>query len=179
MPTTSRLLPTRHHRKTAMADRRTARLGPIILAIIVALMLAMAPLPDAWRPYRPDWVLLTLIYWTMAQPRTCGVGTAWITGLVLDVAQGTLLGQHALALSAIAFLTVRFHLQLRVFPLSQLTATVFAMIGFYQFILFWVNGVAGITAPAATFWGPVLSGTLVWPLVYLLSGILNHRPRRA
>lgn len=162
-----------------MSDARAVRVWPVVLAIVVSLMLAMAPLPDSWEPFRPDWVLLTLIYWSMALPRTVSVGTAWVTGLVLDVAQGTLLGQHALALSAIVFLTVRFHLQLRVFPLLQLTATVFALIGFYQFILFWVNGVAGVSAPAVTFWGPVLAGTLAWPLVYLLSGRVNHRPRRA
>lgn len=162
-----------------MSDRRNLRHLPIISTIIVALMLAIAPMPEAAQPFRPDWVLLTLIYWSMALPRSYGVGSAWLVGVVLDVAQGTLLGQHALALSAVAFITVRFHLQLRVFPLSQLTLTVAALIGFYQFILFWVNGVAGVSAPGASFWGPVISGTLLWPLVYLLLGTVNYRRSRA
>lgn len=158
-----------------MSDRRNLRHLPIISTIIVALMLAIAPMPEAAQPFRPDWVLLTLIYWSMALPRGYGVGSAWLVGVVLDVAQGTLLGQHALALSAVAFITVRFHLQLRVFPLSQLTLTVAAMIGFYQFILFWINGVAGVSAPGASFWGPVISGTLLWPMVYVLLGTVNYR----
>ena len=133
-------------------------------------MLAIAPLPEAARPYRPDWVLLTLIYWSIVLPRTFSVGSAWLTGLVLDVAQGTLLGQHALALSAVVYLTARFHLQLRVFPLSQMTLTAGALIGLYQFILFWINGVAGISADDASYWGPLVSGTLAWPLVYFVSG---------
>lgn len=162
-----------------MAERRQVRHGPIVATIVVALMLAIAPLPDGAQPFRPDWVLLTLIYWSMALPRGYSVGSAWLVGVVLDVAQGTLLGQHALALAAVVFLTVRFHLQLRVFPLSQLTLTVAALIGLYQFILFWISGVAGVNAPAASFWGPALSGTLVWPLVYLLLGTVGYRRSRA
>ena len=86
----------------------------------------IAPMPDWASPFRPDWVALTLIYWTMMLPRTYSIGTAWIVGIVLDVAQGTLLGQHAIALCFVAYIAVKFHLQFRVFPVSQMSATVFA-----------------------------------------------------
>jgi rod shape-determining protein MreD len=67
---------------------------------------------------------------------------------------------------------VRFHLLMRVFPLSQLTMTAFALLALYQFILFWINGVAGVSAPAVTYWGPVITGTALWPFLYLfLSGV--------
>lgn len=158
-----------------MGDASTNRRTPVIIAIVISLMLAIAPLPQAAAPFRPDWVLLTLIYWSLVLPRSYGVGIAWVVGLIVDVAQGTLLGQHALAMATSVALTVRFHLQLRVFPLSQLTLMVGVLIGIYQFILFWVNGVAGISAPAASFWGPVVTGTLVWPLVYWISGMVNTR----
>ena len=104
----------------------------------------------------------------MMLPRTWNVGSAWIVGLVLDVAQGTILGQHALALCVIVFLTVRFHLLMRVFPMQQLTATVFAILALYQFILFWINGVAGVAVPPVDYWGPVISGTIIWPMVLVL-----------
>lgn len=155
-------------------DRATPRL-PTLLAIVLALLLTIVPLPDAVSPFRPDWVALTLIYLILNLPRTWGVGSAWMIGIVLDVARGTLLGQHALALCFVAYLTVRFHLQLRQFPLSQLTATVFALLALYQFILFWINGVAGVHANATTYWGPVLSGTVVWPLLAMLLASLHQR----
>jgi len=61
---------------------------------------------------------------------------------------------------------------MRVFPLSQLTATVFALLALYQFLLFWINGVANISAPAISYWGPVITGTIIWPIVSMfLSGI--------
>ena len=144
----------------------------VLGSIVVALILSIVQLPGSIEHFRPDWVALALIYWTMMLPQRYSVGIAWLVGLVLDVAQGTLLGQHALALVAVTFLTSRFHLLMRVFPMSQLTATVFALLAVYQFLLFWINGVAGIDARAMTYWGPVIAGTIVWPVVAgLLSGL--------
>ncbi|MEE4162022.1 MAG: rod shape-determining protein MreD [Woeseiaceae bacterium] len=151
---------------------RRHRSLPVIGSIILALMLTMVPLPASIDTYRPDWVALVLIYWTMMLPQSYSVGIAWLVGLLLDVAQGTLLGQHALALVVIIFLTSRFHLLMRVFPMSQLTATVFALLTVYQFLLFWINGVAGVAAPAASYWAPVITGTFFWPIVAgFLSGL--------
>ena len=148
---------------------------PVIVTIILSLMLMIMPLPDWASPFRPDWVAITLIYWAMMAPRTWSVGSAWIVGLVLDVAQGTMFGQHALALCFIVFITVRFHLLMRVFPMQQLTATVFAILALYQFMLFWINGVAGVDVPAVTYWGPVITGTLFWPIATgLLSGVRSR-----
>jgi len=145
---------------------------PVIITIVLALMLTVVPVPDRVEPFRPDWVALTLIYWSMMLPRTWSVGSAWIVGLLLDVAQGTILGQHALALCFIVFVTVRFHLLMRVFPMQQLTATVFALLALYQFLLFWVNGVAGIDTQAVDYWAPVITGTVIWPVAMMfLSGV--------
>jgi len=160
-----------------MTTGRASRRLPVIICIVAAMMLAIAPMPEWASPFRPDWVALTLIYWSMLLPRTFSVGTAWIVGIVLDVAQGTLLGQHAIALCFLVYVTVKFHLQFRVFPASQMMATVFAMLAFYQFILFWVNGVAGVTTNAVTYWGPVITGTLIWPLLTLFFGGVGYRAR--
>ena len=148
---------------------------PIIITIIVALMLTVVPIPEWAEAFRPDWVALTLIYWAMTLPRTWSVGSAWIIGVLLDVAQGTILGQHALALCFIVFVTVRFHLLMRVFPIQQLAATVFALLALYQFVLFWINGVAGIDTDSVHYWGPVITGTIIWPLATaLLRGVRLH-----
>lgn len=149
---------------------------PVITTLVIALMLSVVPLPDWLAAFRPDWLALALVYWAMMLPRTWSVGSAWLVGLVLDVAQGTLLGQHALALSLIVFVTVRMHLLMRVFPMSQLAATVFSLLALYQFILFWINGVAGLPVAPVQYWAPVISGTLLWPLV---ASLLNGARMRA
>lgn len=153
-----------------------ARHVPVIVTVIVALALTMLPLPRAIDAFRPDWLALILIFWALALPGSYGVGIAWIVGIVLDVAQGTLLAQHALSLSLIVYLTVKFHLQLRVFPMSQMAATVFALLAIYRFVLFWINGIAGVDAPPSTYWGPVITGAMFWPLI---ASLLRSMPYRA
>ena len=156
---------------------RASRRMPVIMSFIVGLMLTIMPLPDSVAAFRPDWLAMLVIYWAMQLPRTWSVGTAWIVGIVLDASQGTLLGQHALALCCIAFITVRFHLLMRVFPVPQLTATVFPILAIYQFLLFWINGVAGVNAPSIAYWGPVISGTLMWPVMMAFLSGLRYRTR--
>lgn len=160
-----------------MSRDRDSRRLPVIVTLLVGLMLTIMPLPESIEPFRPDWLALLVIFWAMQLPRTWSIGTAWIIGIILDVSYGTLLGQHALALCVIAFITVRFHLLMRVFPLSQLSATVFALLALYQFLLFWINGVAGITAQAMDYWGPVITGTLVWPFLHVFLSGVRYRAR--
>lgn len=159
----------------AMSKNRASRNGPVAISILVAMLLTLAPLPAWAAPFRPDWIALTLIYWSMNLPRTYGVGVAWLIGIFLDVAQGTLLAQHALALSLIAYLTVKVHLQMRVFPMSQMAATVLALLALYRFVLFWINGIAGVEVPAVSYWGPVVTGAIIWPLVATLLRALPYR----
>ena len=85
-----------------MSRNRSSDRTPVILSLIFGLMLTIMPLPDAAAPFRPDWLAMLVIFWSMQLPRTWSVGTAWIVGIVLDVTQGTLLGQHALALCCVA-----------------------------------------------------------------------------
>jgi rod shape-determining protein MreD len=160
-----------------MIEYRASRRLPVILTFLIGLMLTIMPLPGSAEAFRPDWLALLVIFWTMQLPRTWSVGTAWIVGIVLDVSQGTLLGQHALALCFVAFITVRFHLLMRVFPMPQLTATVFPILAIYQFLLFWINGVAGVDAPSITYWGPVISGTVLWPFVKIFLSGMRYRTR--
>ena len=70
----------------------------IYLSLVVALVLMILPLPDWVQIYRPNWVVLVLIYWSMALPKRVGLWFAFFTGIILDASQGTLLGQHTLCL---------------------------------------------------------------------------------
>jgi rod shape-determining protein MreD len=160
-----------------MTRDRDSRRMPVIMSFIFGLMLTIMPLPDAIAAFRPDWLAMLVIFWAMQLPRTWSVGTAWIVGIVLDASQGTLLGQHALALCCVAFITVRFHLLMRVFPVPQLTASVLPILAIYQFLLFWINGVAGVEAPSVAYWGPVISGTLLWPVMMVFLSGLRYRTR--
>jgi len=158
------------------SDSATRRM-PILVSLIIALMLTMAPMPVWADALRPEWVAMTLIYWSMKLPKLYSVGHAWLIGIVLDVAHGTLLGQHALALSCVVYLTIKFHLQLRVYPVVQMALTIVALLSLYKFLLFWINGVTGIHTPLAAYWGPVVTSAIFWPLVTLVLRTVPYRAR--
>lgn len=159
-------------------SRRAVRRWPVWLTLVGAAALMALPLPESMTPFRPPWATLVLIYWIMMWPGRFGLGTAWCTGLLLDVLQGATLGQHALALTVVGYITLRFHLQIRIFPLWQLTAAVFAMLALEAFILFWIDGVAGNQPAGYARWTQVVIGAVLWPLVMAMMDRLRERLER-
>ena len=160
-----------------MSSRRTSR-GPIWIVLLIATALVSLPLPDSIAPFRPPWATLAVIYWIMMWPRMFGIGSAWIIGLILDILQGELMGQHAFALSVVAYLTLRFHLQIRIFPLWQLTITVLALLAVEAFILFWIDGVAGNPTFGFGHWSQVVAGAILWPPVMAIMDRIRERVER-
>jgi len=140
----------------------------IYLSLVVALVLMILPLPDWAQIYRPNWVALVLIYWSMALPKRVGLWFALITGLVLDTSQGTLLGQHTLALVVIIFINMNFYQRIRVLALEQQAIYVFVLLLFNQLIVAWVEGMLGRLTPILTFFGAPFIGMLIWPWVFVV-----------
>jgi rod shape-determining protein MreD len=145
-------------------------------SLVLTLALVAVPLPDSVAPLRPDWVAVVLLYWSLMAPRHFSLLTAFWMGIALDTLSGALLGQNALALLVVVYLAEKFPLRLRVFPLSQLAITVFLLLGLYEFILFWIDGMAGRSLPLVERWAPPLTGTLVWVVLYML---FDRREREA
>src|SRR5256885_15915727 len=83
---------------------RPARASTIAASFAIALLLNFLP----WKDLRlvPDFVALVLTCWCVRQPRLVGLGVAWTIGLLVDAGNGVLLGQHALAYSLLAFLSI-------------------------------------------------------------------------
>jgi rod shape-determining protein MreD len=159
-------------------SRRNVARWPVWLVLIGTAALMSLPLPDGLTPFRPAWATLAVIYWIMMWPGRFGIGAAWLVGLLLDVLQGSTLGQHALALTAVAYITLRFHRQIRIFPLWQLTVTVFALLFLEAFILFWIDGVAGNPPAGLARWSQVATGAVLWPLVMAMMDRLRERLER-
>lgn len=140
----------------------------ILLSFATAMLLAIVPLPDALRPLRPDWVTLTLIFWCLVLPYRVSVGSGFVAGLLLDTLNGTLLGQHALSLSLIAYLCVRLHQRIRVYPMWQQALTVMLFLTLHQLLTLWIDSVIGRPMPSLAYWLPSLIGALLWPVIYHL-----------
>jgi rod shape-determining protein MreD len=157
-------------------------MSPLTLwvSLLAALLLAVIPLPDWLEPFRPPWLTIAVIYWTMMWPRLCGPLTAFVAGLALDLLYGSLLGQHALSLVVVSFLTLRFHLQIRIFPLWQLTATAFVLMLIDAFLLFWSDGIAGNPDLGPARWSQALAGGLAWaPAMAVLDNLRLRAENRS
>jgi len=141
--------------------------GVIAATFLLALLLTIFPLPDWMRYARPDWVALVLIYWCLALPERVGVITGWVTGLLVDLLTGTLLGQHAMALAIVAWLTLKFHQRVRLFPIWQQALTVLVLLVLHQLLTLWVSRFIGRPAPPWYYWTPSITGMLCWPPIYL------------
>lgn len=140
----------------------------IYLSLVVGLVLMILPLPDWVQIYRPNWVALILIYWSMALPKRVGLWFAFFTGLVLDTSQGTLLGQHTLALVIIIFFNLNFYQQVRVLALIQQAMYVFSLLLIYQVVIAWIEGMMGRSTPLLAFFGAPVIGMLIWPWVFVI-----------
>jgi rod shape-determining protein MreD len=150
-----------------MATRSATALA-IMVTLIMAMILTILPIADWARAYRPLWIPLVLVYWTMALPRTIGVGIAWFVGLYMDATLGTLLGQHAAGYAITAYISMRFHQRTRVYPLGQQALAVGLMLLPYMSLTLWAKGIRGQAPDTWLYWAPLLSSMLVWPLLFLI-----------
>ncbi len=147
----------------------------ITLSLVFALLLTLLPMPAAAQVYRPEWVALVVIYWCLAVPERVGVGVAWVMGIMLDVISGALLGQHALALALMAYVTLKLYRQARLFPMWQQAFMVMLLIAMEQMLNLWVQGIIGQPPRSWKYWLPALTSMLIWPWVYVLLRDVQQR----
>ncbi|MGI1677226.1 MAG: rod shape-determining protein MreD [Cellvibrionaceae bacterium] len=151
----------------------------VSFSFFVALLLAVFPLPVTWAWYRPEFVALLVIYWVMALPQNVGVGMAFIVGLLQDIAEYAVLGQHALALVAVAYVCMLSYRRIRNYALWQQSAWVFVLVGLHQLFWNWVHGFDGPAAQSLIFLVPALVSALAWPLVLIVMEwvrMKTHKP---
>lgn len=140
----------------------------ILLTVVIAAFLAVVPLPDWLEPYRPEWVILVLIYWVIALPQRVGLIFAWIIGFFVDVLEGGILGLNALSLALVAYLSISLYQRLRMFTLLQQSSTVLVFVGIHQLLSFWVlTATNQSTAPNLMFMVAALTSAVVWPFVFI------------
>ena len=150
-----------------MSKNETAVRLTVLASLLVGMVLLIIPLPRELFVYNPDWVLLFLIYWSLAIPERVGLGYAWCLGLLVDALTGRMLGQHALAYSVVVYVSVKLHGRLRSYPLFQQGLIVFLLLLVNQLLVFLTqNGKAAGTIGMA-YWLPSVVGALVWPVVFL------------
>ena len=152
------------------------RASTIIASFTIAMFINFLP----WRDLRlvPDFVALVLVFWCVRQPRLVGLGVAWALGLVTDAGNGVLLGQHALAYSLLAFLSIWLSRRILWFGVGLQALHVGAMLLVAQGVALLVRVSAGDSFPGwPMFVGPI-AGALLWPVVTWLLLLPQRRQAR-
>lgn len=137
----------------------------IVATVVIALLLAVMPLPQAWLWFRPSFTALLVIFWINRMPQSVGVGFAWLVGLAEDLVTGAALGTHALALAVLAYFSLLTYQRTRAFNPAQQLLWVFVLVGIQQVVGNWVHNLAGKPVPGLTFLWPALTTALLWPLI--------------
>ncbi len=150
---------------------------PIFIAasLLVALLLNWLPWHGVWLALRPDFAALVLLYWCTHKPYRVGIGVAWMVGMLADVADASLFGQHALAYAVLAFGGIVLHRRVQMFDLRQQTMQIFPLLllayGVYAAVHWQVHGYVAWEY----FLGSVVAALLWAPLTVLLQAL--RRPR--
>jgi rod shape-determining protein MreD len=147
----------------------------IAISLFIAFALTLLPMP-VWAMWmRPAWVLLVLIYWNIADPENIGLGMAWFMGILLDVLNGSLLGEHALAMTMTSYFVVKMHIRIKMFSLLQQILCILLFVFLYQLIIYCVQGFIGELPRSKLYWMSSLISMLLWPCVVTLIRNMRHR----
>lgn len=155
-------------------NHHETRQWPLWATLLVAMLLTLTPSPDWYDTLfpginlRPNWILLVSFYWAIALPQTFSVGRAWVIGILLDIVSGGLLGRHALGLVAAVWISQKFYLQLRQFPIGQQAFVIGLLCLVQQLTLLWIDGTTGSLSEPLQYFVPILSTTALWPLCFPL-----------
>lgn len=140
----------------------------IVLSFVAAIMLMLLPLPEWVSWYEPQWILLVLLFWLITFPQKINMGTAWCIGLLMDALNGSLLGEHAFAVTAVAYVALVNYRKIKVAPMITQSVFIFGLVFFYQMIIFIIQGLIGQMPMSMDYWLSSVTSMLFWPWINVI-----------
>ncbi len=158
------------------SDQLLLPANPFFIGFTLLMALAFNMLPVGRVPAMPDLLALVLVFWNVHQPRRVGVGVAFALGLFMDVHEGSMLGQHALAYTVLSFLAVMIHRRLLWFDWASQALQILPLFALAHAISLLVRLLAGAAFPGwSLLLAPVLE-SLLWPLASWILLAPQRRP---
>ena len=146
-----------------------ASIGLIFFSFVVAYLFMVLPWSGTWLLSRPDFVLLVVLFWTLHQPRSIGQGVAFFVGLLMDVSDSMLLGQHALAYVIAVFGAQIFRVRILAFHIPEQTLHILGITVLASCVMLTLNVLLGADLPGfGYFVSPVVTAMLWGPVNWLL-----------
>lgn len=144
------------------------KLKRVYLSLALAMLIYLMPWPQSVLVIRPDFVLLTLIFWLVRAPNLCNVGTAWVLGLCVDLATGGIFGQYALAYTVAGFFATFYQRRLVLFNGAQQLIYVFLLLIIAQLTLLLLKTFTGNASIGFAYFIPSFTGLILWQIAIVL-----------
>jgi rod shape-determining protein MreD len=135
-------------------------------SLIAALLLNMVPIGRA--AWTPDLLALVIVFWSVHQPARIGIGAAFVFGLLMDVHQAAMLGQHALSYTTLGFFAIMVHRRLLWFPVFSQALQVLPLFALSHLIELTIRMIGGGISPGWTILISPAAEAALWPLASLL-----------
>lgn len=145
--------------------------------LVFSLMLNLLPVGRAaWTLAWPDFVALTLVFWNIHQPRRVGLLIAWLLGLIMDVNNASLLGEHALAYSVLSYAAISLHRRVMWFSWPTQMVHVLPLLLAAQLVVLLIRMAVGGNFPGLAYFSASLVAVALWPVVSYLYLAPQRRP---
>ena len=155
-----------------------ATVGLVFFSLVGAYLLSVLPWSGNWLLARPDFVLIVLVFWTVHEPRSIGQGVAFALGLLMDVSDSMLLGQHALAYVIAVFGAQVLRVRILSFHLPEQTLHVLTLTVVAGAVMLSLNLLLGAQFPGLAFLASPVLTALCWaPVSWLLYSTAVRRRR--
>ena len=164
-------------RKMSRYRFRKSPYGIVLVTLAIGLILDLVTYFEWMKYAEPDWVLLILFYWCLIMPDRIGVGYGWIAGLMIDILNYSLLGQHAVAKAFVALFAVTTSRRIRTYDLWQQCIIVFFISSIDIGITVWIANITGNTGIRLVYWQSALMSALLWPVIFIALRFLSMRRR--
>ena len=137
----------------------------ILLTLACGLLLNLLPWYGLALLFRPDFVALILLFWAIREPRKLGFTAAWVAGLLMDISDGAILGQHALAYVLGVYAAILLHRRIQRFTLWQQATHVLLLLLLLQATMMLIRMFGGAVSPGPGYFLSCLTGTVLWPAI--------------
>jgi rod shape-determining protein MreD len=158
------------------SDQLLLPVNPVFMwaSLLGALALNLIPLGRV--AAMPDFLALVLVFWNVHQPRRVGVGAAFVFGLLMDVHEGALLGQHALAYTLLSYFAITIHRRLLWFTVPSQAVQILPLFFAAHAVSLVVRLLAGGSFPGWNLMFAPFIESLLWPVASVMLLAPQRRP---
>jgi rod shape-determining protein MreD len=158
------------------SDQLLLPVNPVFIWFTLVGSLLINMIPVGRQPAAPDLMALVLVFWNVYQPRRVGIGVAFVFGLLMDVHEAAVLGQHALAYTLLSYFAITMHRRLLWFSWLEQALQIVPLFFAAHGVAILVRLAAGGMWPGWAVLIAPLAEALLWPLATWLLLAPQRRP---